>query len=135
MEIKSVIWEIKRDKFWKSKVSFEKSNASNFGNKKCVWEIKRDKLSKSKLLLEKSNATNLKSKWHNKNQKDFSFIIDKISKSQKTRKESDIVNFVCDTPRTPHLYLTLERSAIHRSKGRFLLTRQGHPTRIYFKTT
>ena len=94
--------------FWKSKMSFEKSNpinfgnqkkvsfeksnagdklwksnASNFGNQKCIWEIKRDRLWKSKLLLEKSNATNLKSTWHNKNQKDVSFllIIDKIPKS------------------------------------------------------
>ena len=73
MEIKSVIWEIKRDKFWKSKVSFEKSNASNFGNQKCIWESKRDKLWKSKLFLEKSNATNLKSKWHNKNKRIFPF--------------------------------------------------------------
>ena len=58
MEIKSVIWEIKRDKFWTSKLSFEKSNASNFGNQNChlrnqtrqileiktvIWEIKRVK--------------------------------------------------------------------------------------------
>ena len=35
LEIKNAIWEIKRDKFWKSKVSFEKSNATNFGNQKC----------------------------------------------------------------------------------------------------
>ena len=50
LEIKSVIWEIKRDKFrkskvpfdkskatnfWKSKVPFHKSNATNFGNQKC----------------------------------------------------------------------------------------------------
>ena len=91
-EIKSVIWEIKRDKIWKSKVLFEKSNPINFGNQKChlanqtpatnfgnqtcqILEIKN--------AFEKSNTTNLKSKWHNKNQKDFSFllIIDKIPKS------------------------------------------------------
>ena len=51
LEIKSVIWEIKRDKFWKSKVSFEKSNASNFGNQKCIWEIKRDKLLQIKIVI------------------------------------------------------------------------------------
>ena len=78
--------------FWKSKMSFEKSNpinfgnqkrhlanqtpATNFGNQTCqILEIKN--------AFEKSNTTNLKSKWHNKNQKDFSFllIIDKIPKS------------------------------------------------------
>ena len=32
----------------------------------------------------------------------FLLIIDKISKSKKTRKESEIVNFICDTPRTPY---------------------------------
>ena len=89
LEIDSVIWEIKRDKFWKSKVSFEKSNAanfgnrtrhilksnsSNFGNQKCIWQIKRDKLWKSKLLLEKWNAT-IKTRGF------FLLIIDKISKS------------------------------------------------------
>ena len=56
LEIKNAIWEIKRDKFWKSKVSFEKSNETSFGNQKChlvnqtrqiseiksvIWEIKR----------------------------------------------------------------------------------------------
>ena len=56
LEIKSVIWEIKRDKFRKSKVPFDKSKATNFGNQKChlinqtrqiseiksvIWEIKR----------------------------------------------------------------------------------------------
>ena len=51
----SVISEIKRDKFWKSKVSFEKSNASNFRNQtRQILEIKN--------AFEKSNATNLKSK-------------------------------------------------------------------------
>ena len=45
LEIKNAIWEIKRDKFWKSKVSFEKWNVTNFGNQKCMS-------------FEKSNATN-----------------------------------------------------------------------------
>ena len=72
-KIKSAILEIKRDKFWKSEVPFEKSNATNFGNQKCnlrnqtrqileirsvIWEIKRDKFWKSKVPFEKSNATN-----------------------------------------------------------------------------
>ena len=41
LEIKSVICEIKRDKFWKSKVLFEKSNAINFGNQKCHLKNQR----------------------------------------------------------------------------------------------
>ena len=68
------------DKFWKSKVSFEKSNATNFGNQTChlrnqtrqILEIKRtnfgnqtchlrnqtDKFWKSKVSFEKSNTIN-----------------------------------------------------------------------------
>ena len=95
LEIKTVIWEIKRVKFWKSKLSFEKSNASNFRNQKSNWEIKREKLWKWKVLFEKSNATNLKSKWQWKPKAYFLLIVDKISKSKKTRKESDIANFIC----------------------------------------
>ena len=93
----SVIWEIRRHKFWKSKVSFQKSNVSNFRNQKCNWEIKRNKLWKWKVLFEKSNATNLKSKPKGF----FLLIVEKISKSKKTRKESDILHFICDTPQTP----------------------------------
>ena len=44
LEIKSVIREIKRDKFWKSKVSFEKSNATNFGNQKCHLRNQRGQI-------------------------------------------------------------------------------------------
>ena len=53
LEIKSVIGEIKRDKFWKSKVLLEKSNAINFGNQNDTIKPKRillliiDKISKS----------------------------------------------------------------------------------------
>ena len=66
LEIKSVIWEIKCDKFWKS-------NVTKFGNQKChlrnqmrqiveiksvIWEIKCDKFWKSKVSFEKSKASN-----------------------------------------------------------------------------
>ena len=62
LEIKSVIWEIKRDKFWKSKVSFEKSNASNFRNQtRQILEIKN--------AFEKSNATNFKNQYDTINTK------------------------------------------------------------------
>ena len=53
LEIKSVIGEIKRDKFWKSKVLLEKSNAINFGNQNDTIKPRRillliiDKISKS----------------------------------------------------------------------------------------
>ena len=43
LEIKSVISEIKRDKFWKSKVSFQKSNGQILEIKGVILEIKRDK--------------------------------------------------------------------------------------------
>ena len=56
LEIKNAIWEIKRDKFWKSKMAFEKSKETSFGNQKyhlinqtrqileiksVIWEVKR----------------------------------------------------------------------------------------------
>ena len=61
------------DKFWKSKVLFEKSNAINFGNQKCHLRNQTRQILEIKNAFEKSNATNLKSKWHNKNEKDFFF--------------------------------------------------------------
>ena len=101
LEIKNAIWEIKRDKFWKSKVSFEKSNETNFGNQKChlrnqrrqlleiksvIWEIKRDKFRKSKLPFDKSNATNFgNQKCHLRNQT-TSFWKSNIYWKNQTRK-------------------------------------------------
>ena len=73
------ILEIKRDKVWKSKVSFAKSNATNCGNQKCylrnqtrqileikrvICKIKRDKFWKSKVVFEKSNAINFGNQTH-----------------------------------------------------------------------
>ena len=58
MEIKSVIWEIKRDKFWTSKLSFEKSNASNFGNQNCHLRNQTRQILEIKNPIEKSNAKN-----------------------------------------------------------------------------
>ena len=58
------------DKFWKSKVLFEKSNAINFGNQKChlrnqtrqILEIKRVKFWKSKMHLRNQTRQTLKIK-------------------------------------------------------------------------
>ena len=70
LESKSVIWEIKRDKFRKSKVSFEISNATNFGNRKChlrnqtqqTLEIKRVKFWKSNMHLRNQTQQTLEIK-------------------------------------------------------------------------
>ena len=56
--------------FWKSKVSFEKSNAINFGNQKChlrnqtrqILEIKRLKVWKSKMHLRNQTRQTLEIK-------------------------------------------------------------------------
>ena len=97
LEIKNAIWEIKLNKFWKSEVSFEKTNDSlkiehllkesngfkrgNFGNQKYSWQIKRVKFWKSNISW-KIKMKHLKPKIH------FSLIKEKISKSTKTRQES-----------------------------------------------
>ena len=70
ISVSCVIWEIKRDKFRKSKVSFEKSNATNFGNQKChlrnqtrkTLEIKRIKFWKSKMHLRNQTRQTLEIK-------------------------------------------------------------------------
>ena len=56
LEIKSVIWEIKRDKFRKSKVSFEKSNDLILKIKHVLKESKAEIL-EIKNAVEKSNAS------------------------------------------------------------------------------
>ena len=45
------------DKFWKSKVLFEKSNAINFGNQKCHLRNQTRQILEIKNAFEKSNAT------------------------------------------------------------------------------
>ena len=47
---------MKRDKLWKSKVSFGKSNATNFGNSKHFFEKSNDLILKIKHLLKESNG-------------------------------------------------------------------------------
>ena len=57
------ILEIKRDKVWKSKMSFEKSNAINFGNQTHqTLEIKRVKFWKSKMHLRNQTRQTFKIK-------------------------------------------------------------------------
>ena len=53
LEIKSVIWEIKRDKYWKSKVvSWEiKRDILEIKSVSVIWEIKRDKFRNQKCYL------------------------------------------------------------------------------------
>ena len=46
------------DKFWKSKVLFEKSNAINFGNQKCHLRNQTRQILEIRNAFEKSNATN-----------------------------------------------------------------------------
>ena len=56
------------DKFWKSKVLFEKSNAINFGNQKCHLRNQTRQILEIKNAFEKSNATNFQNQncyWRN----------------------------------------------------------------------
>ena len=77
LEIKSVIWEIKRDKFWKSKVPFEKSNDLILKIKHLLKESNAEIL-EIKNAVEKSNTTSFgnqilagKSKWNTKTKNIF----------------------------------------------------------------
>ena len=86
LAIKNAIWEIKRDKFWKSKVSFEKSNETSFGNQKChlinqtrqiseiksvIWEIKRPHFENQTFTerIKRGNFGNQKCSWEIKHDK------------------------------------------------------------------
>ena len=77
-----VIWKIKREKFWKSKASFEKSSATNFLNQNChLRNQTRQFLKKKKCHLRNQNDT-IKTK------RIFLLIIDKEYQNQRKQEKN-----------------------------------------------
>ena len=69
LEIKSAIWLIKSDKFWKSKVPFDKSNATNLGNQKCHLRNQTTSFWKSNMYWKNQTRKFWKSKMQLRNQR------------------------------------------------------------------